>query len=90
MGSDHASFAQGSVQQLKVGLLEQRLGGAFRVGAIGDDHVKLVLVVSQEFEAVANVGLDVGVLEANAHAGKVFLRHADDSLFQSETNHSYS
>jgi hypothetical protein len=82
LGSDHSSFAQSSVQQLKVGLLEQRLGGAFRVGTVGDDHIELVLVVSQKLEAVANVDLDVGVLETNAHAGEVFLGDTDDSLSQ--------
>jgi hypothetical protein len=87
LGSDHASFAQSSVQQLKVRLLEQRLGRAFGVRAVGDDHVELVLVVSQKLKAVANVDLDVGVLETNAHAGKIFLGYTDDSLFQSETNH---
>jgi hypothetical protein len=80
LGGDDAAVAQGGVEQLEVGLLEQRLGGAVRVGAVGDDDVELVDVVAQELEAVGHVGGDVGVLEADAHAGQVLLRQADDGL----------
>lgn len=81
MSGDDTALAQSIAQQLKVGLLEQRLGGALGVGAVGDDDIELVLAVLEELEAVANVDLDVGVLEADAHTGEVFLRDAYDSLF---------
>ena len=80
MGGDDSSFAQSTVQKLEVGLLEKRLGRALGVGAVGDDHVELVLAVLEEFEAIADVHLDVRVLEANAHAWQVFLGNTDDGL----------
>ena len=80
MSGDNTSLAQRIAQQLKVGFLEERLGGTLRVGAIGDDHIELVLAVLEELEAVADVGLDVGVLEADGHSGEVFLGDTDDGL----------
>lgn len=87
MGRDHPSVPQGLVEQLKVGLLEETLGGALGVRAIGDDHVEFVLELLQELEAVADVHLDVGVLEANAHAGEVLLGEADDGLYSTISLH---
>ena len=80
MSGDNTSLAQRIAQQLKVGFLEERLGGTLGVGAIGDDHVELVLAVLEELEAVTDVHAHVGVLESNGHAGEVFLRDADDGL----------
>lgn len=81
MGGDDTSFTQSAVQQLKVRLLEEGFGGALGVRGVGDDDVELVLLVLEELEAVADVDLDGGVLEADAHAGKVLLGDADDGLF---------
>ena len=81
MGSNNTAFTQSAIQQLKIRLLEERLGWSLRVGAVGDDDVEFVLVVCKKLEAVADVDLDVGVLEADAHAGEVFLGDADDGLF---------
>ncbi len=61
-------------------LLEEGLGGALRVGRVGDDDVEVVLEVVQELEAIANVHLDLGMVEASSHSGEVLLREADDSL----------
>jgi hypothetical protein len=80
LGGDDAALAQGALEQLEVGLLEESLGGALGVGGVGDDDVELVLVVVEELEAVADVHLDLGVLVADAHAGQVLLAEADDSL----------
>lgn len=80
MGCDNAALAQGAVQQLKVRLLKQALGRAVGVRRVGDDDIKLVLVVVEELEAVADVDLDLGVVEASSHAGQVLLRQADDGL----------
>ena len=81
MGSNNTAFAQSAIQQLKIGFLKERLCWTLGVGAVGDDDVEFVLVVGQELEAVADVDFDVGMLEADAHAGKVFLGDADDGLF---------
>lgn len=81
LSGDDTALAQSIAQQLKVGLLEQRLGGALGVGAVGDDDIEFVLAVLEKLEAVADVDLDVGVLEADAHAGEVFLGDANDGLF---------
>lgn len=80
MGSDDTAGAQGVVQELEVGLLEQGLGGAVGVRRVGDDHVEGVLVLVEELEAVADVHLDLGVVEALGHAGEVLLGEADDGL----------
>lgn len=80
---DDTSVPESIAQELKVGLLEEALGGTLRVRAVGDDDVELVLALFEELEAVANVDLDVGVLEADAHAGKVLLGDTDDSLDKS-------
>lgn len=80
MGGDDAAGTQRVVKQLEVGLLEQALGGALRVRGVRDDDVEGVLVVVQELEAVADVDLHLGVLEALGHAGQVLLGEADDGL----------
>jgi len=80
LGGDDAALAQGALEELEVGLLEESLGGALGVGGVGDDDVELVLVVVEELEAVADVHLDLGVLVADAHAGQVLLAEADDGL----------
>ncbi len=71
------------MEELEVGLLEEGLGGALRVGGVGDDDIESVLVVVEELEAVADVDLGLGVLKANGHAGEVLLGEADDSLWES-------
>lgn len=80
MCTDNSSLSERAIQQLKVRFLEQNLGRAFWVRAVGDDNVELVLALFEELETIANVDLDVGVLEAYAHAGKVFLGDTDDGL----------
>ncbi len=80
MGGDDTSITQSVSEKLKVGLLEEALSGTFGVGAVGDDNIELVLALLQELESIANVDLDVGVLEADAHAGQVLLGDTDDSL----------
>ena len=80
MGSDDTSIAESRLQQLKVGLLEEALSGTLGVGTVSDDNIELVLAVLEELEAVTNVGVGIGVLEANGHAGQVLLGNTDDSL----------
>jgi hypothetical protein len=80
LGGDDTSITQSVSEELKVGLLEEALGGTLGVRAVGDDDVELVLALLEELEAVADVDLDVGVLEADAHAGEVLLGDTDDGL----------
>lgn len=80
MGGDNAAIAQGRLEELEVGLLEEALGGTLGVRAVSDDNIELVLAVLEELEAVTNVGVSVGVLEANGHAREVLLGDTDDSL----------
>lgn len=80
LGGDNAAFSESSKEQLEVGLLEQTLGRAFWVRRVGDDDIKAVLKVLQELEAISNVDLDLGVLEANGHSREIFLGETDDSL----------
>ena len=65
-----------SWEKLEVRLLEEALGRALGVRRVGDDDVEGVLVLVEELEAVA--GLGVG--EARGHAGEELLGQADDSL----------
>lgn len=80
MGGDDASLPQSIVHKLEVGLLEQALSGTLWVGRVGDDDVEGVLVVVEELEAVADMHLDLGVLEALRHAGEVLFGQTDDGL----------
>jgi hypothetical protein len=82
LGSNNTAIAEGLIEELKVGLLEQRLGGTLGVGRVGDNHVECVLILGQELKAIANVDLDLGVVEANSHIGKILLGEANDSLYQ--------
>ena len=68
LSRDNPAFPQRPMQQLKVWLLEQTFRRTFRVTAVGDDDVELILLVRQELEPVAYVRGDVWVLEAQAHA----------------------
>lgn len=80
LSRDVTSFLQSLLQQLKVRLLEQRLGGTDGVGRVGDDAVVLILVLWQELEAVSDEDLDSGVGVALSHEGEELLRNTDDSL----------
>ena len=80
LGGDDTALTQGIVQKLEVWLLEQSLRGAVWVRTVRNDHIEAVLVVCEELEAVADVDLDLGVLEANTHARQVFLAKTNDCL----------
>lgn len=77
---DNTALAQSSVEELKVGLLEEYLGGALGVRAVGDDDIEFVLALLEELKTIANVDLGVGVLETDTHAGEVLLGDTDDGL----------
>jgi len=80
LGSNDTAVAESVTEKLKVGLLEKALGRALGVRGVGDDNIELVLLGLEELEAVADVGLDLGVLVADAHAREVLLGEADDGL----------
>lgn len=80
LGSNNTTILQGSVEKLKVWLLEQRLCWTLWITAVGDDDIEFVLAVSQEFEAISNVHFDSRMLEADGHARQVFLADTRDSL----------
>ena len=80
MGGNDTAFAERSVEQFKVCLLEQSLGRALRVAGVGDDDVELALLVLEELEAVTDNGGRLGVLETDRHAGQILLGEADDSF----------
>src|SRR4051812_43983939 len=80
LSGDDTTLAEGAVEKLKVGLLEEGDGRAIRVRGIGDDDVELVLVVIEELEAIADVNLDLGVLIDTSHIGEVLLGETDDGL----------
>lgn len=80
MSSDDATLAEGVVEKLKVGLLEEALGRAFGVRRVGDDDIEGVLVVIEELEAVTNVDSALGVGKTSSHAGEELLGDTDNSL----------
>ena len=80
MCGDNTTFTKSTEQKLKVGLLEQGLGGTLWVAGIGDDDVELVLALGEELEAVSDDGGDGRVLEADGHSREVLLGQADHSL----------
>ena len=82
MGCDDPALSQRIMQQLEVRFLEQGFGWAFGVRGIGDNDVELVATVPQEFEAVADVGCDTGMLEADGHGGQVLFGETDDGLLE--------
>ena len=74
LSSNHTARPESIIKQLEVGFLEEALRGTFRVGGIRNDDVERVLVVIQEFEAVADMDPGLRVLEAFCHAGQILLR----------------
>ena len=80
LSGNDTTFTQGTVEKLEIWFLEQRFGGALRVGRVSDDDVELVLLIFEELEAIANDGLGLGVLEPDGHSWEVFLGETDDSL----------
>jgi len=80
LSSNDTALAESVVEELEVALLEESLGGTIGIGGVGDDDVELVLVVVEELEAIANVGLGLGVVETAGHGGEVLLGEADNSL----------
>lgn len=73
MSGDDATWPKGVMEELEVGFLEEALGGAIRVGRVGDDDVEGVLVLVEELEAVTDVDFDLGVVESGRHAGQELL-----------------
>ena len=80
MGCNNTTLAESTAQQLKVRLLEESLGRTLWVGRVGDDNIKLVLLVLKELEAVTDNGLGLGVVKTNGHAGEILLRQTNDGL----------
>jgi hypothetical protein len=60
--------------------LEQTLSWSLWVRGVGDDDIKGILVVIQELEAISDMYLNLGVLEANRHAREELLREANNGL----------
>jgi hypothetical protein len=80
LSGDDTLLSEGFVKKLKVGLLEERLGGALRVRRVSDNDIKGVLVLSKELETIANVDSDTGVVKASSHTREELLGNTGDSL----------
>lgn len=74
---NHTTISQCAIKQFKILLPEQRLCRSLRIAGVRNDDVEFVLPVLEVGEAVADVDFYGGVLEADAHAGEVFLGEAD-------------
>ncbi len=82
LGGNVSSGLESLLEECKVGLLEESLGGADRVRGVGDDDIEgaLVLGVLEELEAVTDDNGGLGVGETLGHVGKVLLGDTGDSL----------
>jgi hypothetical protein len=80
LGGNDTAFAERTVKQLEVWLLEQSLSRTLWVAGVSDDDVELALLVLKELEAVTDDGGGLGVLETDGHAGEVLLGETNDSL----------
>ncbi len=80
LSRDNTTLLEGTKEELEVWLLEESLGWALWVGGVGDDDIKLVLVVVEELEAVSNVDLDFWVLVGDGHSWEELLGETDDGL----------
>jgi hypothetical protein len=78
--SNNSAVLEGTEQQFEVWLLEQALCWSLWVGRIGDDNIKLILVIIQEFESISNMSFDFWVLVTDCHPGKVLLGETDHGL----------
>jgi len=65
LSSNDAALTESIAEELEVGLLEEGLGRALGIRGVGNDNIKGVLVLLKELEAITNVNLDLGVLEAS-------------------------
>lgn len=80
MGRDDAALAEGIVEELEVGLLEETLGRAVGIGRVGNDDVEGILVLVEELEAVTDVDGALRVGKTLGHTREVLFGEADDSL----------
>jgi hypothetical protein len=60
--------------------LEQTLCWSLWIRRVGNDDIKLILVIIQELESVSNMNLNLRMLITNGHSRKVLLGETDDSL----------
>jgi len=75
-----ATFTEGFFEEGKVWSLEQGFGRSDRVGRISDDNIVRILVLGEEFEAVADENGNTGVLVAGRHFRKELLGYTDHGL----------
>jgi hypothetical protein len=80
LSSNDTALTESVVEELEIALLEESLSRTIGVGGVGDDDVELVLVVVEELDAIADVGLGLGVVEAASHGREVLLGETDNSL----------
>ena len=80
LGGDDTALLESSEEKGEVWLLEESLGWSVWVGGVGDNNVKLVLVVIKELETISDVDLDLWVLVGDSHSWKVLLGKTDNGL----------
>ena len=68
---NNSALLESTEQKFEVWLLEQALGWSLWIRRVGDDDIKLVLVVIEELETISNVNLCLWVLESDSHSWKV-------------------
>jgi hypothetical protein len=68
------------VQELEIWSLEERFGGANRIGRISDDDIICSFVFCEKLEAVANEHCNFGGNQERRHVREVFLGDTNNSL----------
>ena len=80
LSGEDAVGGQSVLAGLEVGLTKELGGRAFRIGRVGDDDIKLVLVLLDVLVAVTNVDLDARVVVALGNTRKELLGVVNDHL----------
>jgi hypothetical protein len=80
LSRDGSSSTKGFLEELEVGLLEERVGGTDGIGRVGDDNVEFVLLVVQEFESVADEDGDTRIFKSSGHVRKESFRDTGNSF----------
>ena len=76
-----ATGSEGTVQKLKVRLLEKSLSRTDGVRGIGDDDIISGSVIREEFETIADENGNSRIVEEGRHMRKELLGNTDDGLF---------
>lgn len=86
LGRNVSSRRESIVEELEVGLLEERLCRADGVRGVSDNHIVGGLIIGEELEAIPNEDSHTRVAEKARHVGEVLLGDTNDGLRSGSTS----